>query len=65
MGVTDPDNKENLVSVGEAARLLGVSVDTLRRWADDARIPVIRTPTGHRRFRIRDIDALLDQRAAS
>ena len=35
-------------SLGRAAHLLGVSVDTLRRWADAGRLPTTRTDGGHR-----------------
>ena len=34
--------------IGQAAELLGVSVDTLRRWADGGRVQVTRTSGGHR-----------------
>jgi molybdopterin-binding protein len=34
--------------IGEAAELLGVSVDTLRRWADSGRLATTRTSGGHR-----------------
>ena len=34
--------------MGEAAALLGVSVDTVRRWADDGRLATRRTSGGHR-----------------
>lgn len=34
--------------IGQAAALLGVSADTLRRWIDDGRLPVRRTEGGHR-----------------
>jgi molybdopterin-binding protein len=34
--------------MGEAAALLGVSVDTVRRWADDGRLKTSRTGGGHR-----------------
>lgn len=34
--------------MGDAARLLGVSVDTVRRWADQGRLATTRTEGGHR-----------------
>lgn len=33
---------------GQAAELLGVGVDTLRRWADGGRVHMTRTEGGHR-----------------
>ncbi|WP_031506045.1 TOBE domain-containing protein [Streptomyces megasporus] len=35
-------------SMGRAARLLGVSADTVRRWADSGRLPTRRDDTGKR-----------------
>lgn len=34
--------------MGQAAGLLGVSVDTVRRWADSGRLPTSRDASGHR-----------------
>jgi molybdopterin-binding protein len=34
--------------LGQAAEILGVSVDTLRRWADEGRLATERTRGGHR-----------------
>ncbi|WP_127501763.1 TOBE domain-containing protein [Actinoplanes solisilvae] len=34
--------------IGEAAELLGVSVDTVRRWIDAGRLPAGRDDHGHR-----------------
>lgn len=48
-------NNEMTVSIGEAADKLGVSVKTVRRWADAGKINFERTPTGHRRFYISDL----------
>jgi molybdopterin-binding protein len=36
-------------TVGQAAELLGVSPDTVRRWVDSRQIPAARTPGGRRR----------------
>lgn len=35
-------------TIGQAARLLGVSPDTIRRWADSGRIPTHRDEAGKR-----------------
>lgn len=39
-----------LLTTGEAAELLNVSPDTIRRWAREARIKVAIYPGGHQRF---------------
>jgi putative resolvase len=39
-----------LLTISQAASRLGVHPDTLRAWADKGLVPVIRTPTGYRRF---------------
>lgn len=46
------------VPLREAIRKLGVSKDTLRKYADEGLIPSIRTPTNHRRF---DCEAYIKQ----
>lgn len=38
------------LSLGPASQLLGIDPDTLRRWADEGRVPAWITPGGHRRF---------------
>lgn len=52
-------DRSGWVGLGEASRLLGISPGTLRRWADEGRIPVFTTPGGHRRFPRRALRALL------
>lgn len=44
------------LSLREAADQLAVHPTTLRRWADDGAIPVLRTPGGHRRFALDDVE---------
>ncbi|MEI7743756.1 MAG: helix-turn-helix domain-containing protein [Chloroflexota bacterium] len=50
------------LALGEASRLLGVDPDTLRRWADEGRIPAFTTPGGHRRFERRALERLIAAR---
>lgn len=54
-----------VMTIGEAARALGVSPETLRRWADAGRIRVVVLPSGHRRFYVDDIRAMLHARGGA
>lgn len=50
----------SLISIGVAAKQLGTSIDTLRRWDSANRLPSIRSgPRGHRFYRQADIDLYL------
>lgn len=53
-----------LLAIGEAARIVGVNVWTIRRWADEGRIPVVILPSGHRRFHREDIETILERKAS-
>lgn len=44
-------------TIGQAARLLGVSADTARRWADAGRVATHRDEGGHRLIDGRDLAA--------
>jgi putative resolvase len=46
------------ISISDAAKELGVSVDTIRRWSDQGKIRYERAPSGHRRFYLADIKRL-------
>ena len=59
MSQTVPTNRLGL-SASQAARALGVSVSTIRRWSDAGALPGYRTPGGQRRFSREQIDAFLD-----
>ena len=50
------------LSLGPAARLVGVDPDTLRRWADAGQVEVFTTPGGHRRFERRALERMRDAR---
>ena len=47
------------LTTSDVGERLGVTDETIRRWADDGRIRHMRLPSGHRRFRQADIDDLL------
>ncbi len=47
--------------VGDVAKSLGVSPNTVRRWTDVGRIAAHRSPGGHRRYLADDVFALLPQ----
>jgi molybdopterin-binding protein len=48
--------------LGEAAEILGVSPETVRRWADDGRLPAERSAGGQRLVRRADVARLLTER---
>ncbi|WP_182357739.1 MerR family transcriptional regulator [Tomitella gaofuii] len=56
---------EDLVQPLVAARIAGVSVDTIKRWEKAGRISSIRTPTNHRRYRRADVEALIKPASAA
>lgn len=48
--------------IGQAASLLGVSVDTLRRWEDEGRIELTRSDGGQRLVPLPEVQRLLGER---
>lgn len=57
--VEEVRHDDDWLSLGEAARSLGINAGTLRRWADRGQIATYTTPGGHRRFPRSAIAALL------
>jgi excisionase family DNA binding protein len=53
---------ETYLRIGDAARMLSVSVDTMRRWADEGVITAYQSPGGQVKFRQRDVQDLLTRR---
>jgi excisionase family DNA binding protein len=53
------------LSTSEAARHLGVSLSTVRRWSDAGHLRGYRTPGGQRRFTIEQLDEFLESLSAS
>jgi len=53
----DPD----WLTLGQAARYLGVAQSTIRKWSDQGRVPAFYTPGRHRRFLRSDLEAFVDR----
>jgi molybdopterin-binding protein len=53
---------EDTLRIGQAAALLGVSVDTVRRWEDEGRISMVRSGGGHRLVALSEVRRLLGER---
>lgn len=58
--LTDP-----LLTVREAALVLNVCKDTVRRWNNRGLLLATRTPAGQRRFRLSAIVTLMEKRGAT
>ena len=53
-------DRETLVSVAQAAALLGVHPNTIRAWTDAGRLPAFRiNARGDRRYRLGDLQRFL------
>ena len=59
MSAHDASDHSKWLSIHEACRLLGVDQSTLRRWSDSGKVPVFRTPGGHRRYAESELLALV------
>jgi molybdopterin-binding protein len=53
------------VRIGEAAEMLGVSVDTLRRWERERQLRTVRTAGGQRSIPLAEVTRLLAERRTS
>jgi excisionase family DNA binding protein len=49
------------LTLGQAAKYLGVAQSTIRKWSDQGRVPAFYTPGGHRRYRRGDLDVFLQR----
>lgn len=45
-----------LLTLEEAIKLIKVSKSTLRRWEKEGKIKSIRTPGGHRRYSVEELE---------
>lgn len=58
-----PPVEPEFLSRGEVARLFGVSVSTVTRWARTGLLKAVRTPGGHYRFRAEEMRRAVNQGA--
>lgn len=66
MGMTQDDREvAPRLRVGQAAEMLGVSVETLRRWESEGRLRMARSGGGQRLVEIEDVARLRDERRRS
>ena len=56
-----PASDPEWLTLGQAAKYLGVAQSTIRKWSDQGRVPAFYTPGGHRRYRRRDLDVFLER----
>jgi molybdopterin-binding protein len=64
MGVM-ADDDDRTIRIGQAAELLGVSVETLRRWEAEGRLATTRTSGGQRLVGVADVSRLMAERRRS
>lgn len=62
MNTVDPPAAHRHLRAGQAAEMLGVTVETLRRWEAEGRLQVIRSGGGQRLVPIDEIVRLLAER---
>ena len=60
-GRQPPGGEPDWLTLGQAAKYLGVAQSTIRKWSDLGRVPAFYTPGGHRRYRRGDLDAFLER----
>jgi excisionase family DNA binding protein len=60
-GRRPPTGDSDWLTLGQAAKFLGVAQSTIRKWSDQGRVPAFYTPGGHRRYRRRDLELFLDR----
>ena len=58
------DRLSDYVKTAEAAEILGVSQNTLRKWASLGNVPMHRNPAnGYRLFKLSDLESFLKRAA--
>jgi excisionase family DNA binding protein len=54
-----PASEPDWLTLGQAAKFLGVAQSTIRKWSDLGRVPAFYTPGGHRRYRRADLESFI------
>jgi excisionase family DNA binding protein len=60
-----PTGEPDWLTLGQAAKYLGVAQSTIRKWSDQGRVPAFYTPGGHRRYKRADLDSFLERSGPS
>lgn len=58
-GQGTPTGDRKLLNGKEAAAYIGVSAETLRKWAKAGTVPHLVTPMGRRFYRLKDLDRVV------
>jgi excisionase family DNA binding protein len=61
IGGRRPASDSEWMTLGQAAKYLGVAQSTIRKWSDQRKLPAFYTPGGHRRYRRADLDVFLER----
>jgi twitching motility two-component system response regulator PilH len=61
IGGRRPAGDSDWLTLGQAAKYLGVAQSTIRKWSDQKKLPAFYTPGGHRRYRRSDLDVFLER----
>jgi molybdopterin-binding protein len=56
---------DDLIRIGQAAEMLGVTVETVRRWETEGRVSVVRSAGGQRLIALGEVTRLLAERRKS
>src|SRR5919201_2034838 len=56
-----PTGEPDWLTLGQAAKYLGVAQSTIRKWSDQGRVPAFYTPGGHLRYRRADLETFLER----
>ncbi|MEI7906240.1 MAG: helix-turn-helix domain-containing protein, partial [Bacteroidota bacterium] len=52
--------KTGLLSTNEVANMLKVNESTVKRWTDKGSLRCIKTPGGHRKYKMKDVVQFMD-----